>query len=168
MWSDGVSEIDMLAYQPYAELVYEIATSERLTPLTIGLFGNWGSGKSTLLDLINKKIKNNSDEDKKVISIKVNAWMYEGYDDAKVALMDSVIRTIMDEKEIVEKCGEGFKSLLKKIDWMRVGSTVVKKGTPLAISALTGNPAPALMSLIPDFDAISDLNDEKMEEYSKR
>lgn len=168
MWSDGVSEIDMLAYQPYAELVYEIATSERLTPLTIGLFGNWGSGKSTLLDLINKKINNNSDEEKKVISIKVNAWMYEGYDDAKVALMDSVIRTIMDEKEIKDKCEEGFKSLLKKVDWMRVGSTIVKKGTPLAVSALTGNPIPSLMSLIPNLDALNDLNDEKIEDYTSK
>lgn len=43
MWSDGVSKIDMLAYEPYAELIFDIATSERLNPLTIGLFGNWGS-----------------------------------------------------------------------------------------------------------------------------
>ena len=41
MWSDGVSQIDMLAYEPYAELVFDVATSARLNPLTIGLFGNW-------------------------------------------------------------------------------------------------------------------------------
>jgi pantothenate kinase-related protein Tda10 len=57
MWSDGVSKIDMLAYEPYAELIFDIATSERLNPLTIGLFGNWGSGKSTLLSLVDEKIK---------------------------------------------------------------------------------------------------------------
>ncbi|MFW6026480.1 MAG: P-loop NTPase fold protein [Candidatus Woesearchaeota archaeon] len=165
MWSDGVPEIDMLAYEPYAELVFEIATSERLTPLTLGLFGNWGSGKSTLLDLIDRKIKENNQDENKVVSIIVNAWMYEGYEDAKVALMDSVIRTIMEEKEIKDRCIDGFKSLLKKIDWMRVGTTVAKKGVPLAISAATGNPMPALASIIPE---LKNIDESEIEDYSNK
>lgn len=55
MWADDASKIDMLAYRPYADLITEIAISERMNPLTIGLFGNWGSGKSTLLNLIEKQ-----------------------------------------------------------------------------------------------------------------
>jgi predicted KAP-like P-loop ATPase len=102
MWSDGVSKIDMLAYEPYAELIFDIATSERLNPLTIGLFGNWGSGKSTLLSLVDEKIKEKVEEPK-VISITVNAWMFEGYDDAKTALMDSIVRVINDNESIAEE-----------------------------------------------------------------
>ncbi|MEK4221506.1 P-loop NTPase fold protein [Bacillus sp. FSL W8-0116] len=57
MWADNASRIDMLAYEPYANLICEIATNERMNPLTIGLFGNWGSGKSTLLHLIEQTTK---------------------------------------------------------------------------------------------------------------
>ncbi len=113
MWSDGVSKIDMLAYEPYAELIFDIATSERLNPLTIGLFGNWGSGKSTLLSLVDEKIKEKSKEPE-IVSITINAWMFEGYDDAKTALMDSIVRVINDNKSISDKCKTEILKLIKK------------------------------------------------------
>jgi len=92
----------MLVYKPYAELIFDIATSERLNPLTIGLFGNWGIGKSTLFSLVDKKIKEKVEEPK-VISITINAWMFEGYDDAKTTLMDSIIRVINENDSIEEE-----------------------------------------------------------------
>ncbi len=158
MWSDGVSQIDMLAYEPYAELVFDVATSARLNPLTIGLFGNWGSGKSTLLNLVDKKIKEKAEEPK-VISITVNAWMFEGYDDAKTALMDSIVRVINENESIEEECKKGIGKLIKKIDWIRVGGALAKKGIPLAVSAMTGNPMPAIMSSIDSIKSM-DLTDE--------
>lgn len=162
MWSDGVSKIDMLAYEPYAELIFDVATSERLNPLTIGLFGNWGSGKSTLLNLVEKKIKEKGEEPK-VISITVNAWMFEGYDDAKTALMDSIIRVINDNKSIKEECKKGIGNLIKKVDWIRVGGALAKKGIPFAISALTANPMPAIMSSIESIKNIDLSNKDEVE-----
>ncbi|GEM_PF-3461690 len=47
MWLDRESEIDLLAYGPFAELVTNIVANKRLNPLTIGLLGSWGVGKST-------------------------------------------------------------------------------------------------------------------------
>ena len=75
MWADNASKIDMLAYKPYAELIYEISNNERMNPLTIGLFGSWGSGKSTLLGLIEDKIKSKETTEDGVIVISLNAWM---------------------------------------------------------------------------------------------
>ena len=163
MWSDGISKIDMLAYEPYAELIFDIATSERLNPLTIGLFGNWGSGKSTLLNLVDVKIKE-SVEEPKVISITINAWMFEGYDDAKTALMDSIVRVINENESIDEECKKGIGKLIKKIDWIRVGGALAKKGIPLAVSAATGNPMPAIMSSI---ESIKNIDFSKEEEIEK-
>lgn len=100
MWADNASKIDMLAYKPYAELIYEISNNKRMNPLTIGLFGTWGSGKSKLLGLIEEKIKNkeviNDKETIKdrVIVISLNAWMFEGYDDAKTEIMGSLLKAI--------------------------------------------------------------------------
>lgn len=163
MWSDGVSKIDMLAYEPYAELIFDIATSERLNPLTIGLFGNWGSGKSTLLSLVDTKIKEKVEEPK-VISITVNAWMFEGYDDAKTALMDSIVRVINENDSIEKECKNGIGELIKKINWIRIGGAFAKKGIPLAVSAATRNPMPAIMSSI---ESIKNIDLSKKEEIEK-
>ncbi|WP_163880828.1 KAP family P-loop NTPase fold protein [Paenibacillus favisporus] len=143
MWADNASKIDMLSFEPYAELLHEMALSERINPLTIGLFGNWGSGKSTVLNLINKKIT--AETNKNIVSIFVNAWMFEGYDDAKTALMEVILRTLEDNKGIKEKVGGALKKLKDRVDWFRLGGYALKKGTPLLLSAAFGNPIPILL-----------------------
>ncbi|MEI0738815.1 P-loop NTPase fold protein [Paenibacillus sp. JTLBN-2024] len=143
MWADNASKIDMLSFEPYAELLHEMALSERINPLTIGLFGNWGSGKSTVLNLIDKRIT--AEKNKKVESIFVNAWMFEGYDDAKTALMEVILRALEDNKGIKEKVGDALKKLKDRVDWFRLGGYALKKGTPLLLSAAFGNPIPILL-----------------------
>lgn len=162
MWSDGVSRVDMLAYEPYAKLVYDIAISDRLNPITIGLFGNWGSGKSTLLNLVEKKIKE-EEQTKKVIPIMVNAWIFEGYDDAKTALMDAILRAIDENQSIGEECQKGIANLIKKVDWIRVGSTFAKKGLPVAASIMTGSPLPAIFGSLGAIKDIDLTNEKELE-----
>lgn len=140
MWADSASKIDMLAYEPYADLLYEIATDQRVNPLTIGLYGSWGSGKSTILNLIQEKTKVNE----KNVTVFVNAWMFEGYDDAKSALMEVILRTLEENETLKQKVGDKIKGLKDRIDWFRLGSSVVKTSIP-AVSALLGNPLPLLL-----------------------
>ncbi|CAM5199511.1 hypothetical protein UACE39S_05788 [Ureibacillus acetophenoni] len=144
MWADDASKIDMLAYEPYAKLVSEVAISERMSPLTIGLFGNWGSGKSTMLHLIEKNIK--QQQAKKIPIVKVNAWMFEGYDDAKTALMESILQTIQEDKTFFVDSKEKIQNLVKRVDWIRLGGMALKKGIPLSLSLLAGNPLPMFLS----------------------
>lgn len=148
MWADNASKIDMLAYKPYAELIYEISNNERMNPLTIGLFGSWGSGKSTLLGLIEDKIKSKETTEDGVIVISLNAWMFEGYDDAKTAIMGSLLKAIEENKSIGDEFKDGFKSLIKRVNWFRVAGTVAKNGIPLALSLTTGIPALPIESMI--------------------
>ena len=51
MWLDNASKLDMLFYEPYADLIKEIIEDGEFNLLTIGIFGLWGAGKSTLLNL---------------------------------------------------------------------------------------------------------------------
>ena len=39
MWTDNASQIDMLFYKPYAEIVSNVAVETDRDPLTIGVFG---------------------------------------------------------------------------------------------------------------------------------
>ncbi|PKJ54743.1 KAP family P-loop NTPase fold protein [Bacillus sp. SN10] len=152
MWADDASKIDMLAYRPYADLITEIAISERMNPLTIGLFGNWGSGKSTLLNLIEKQTS--ISDEKKVAVVKVNAWMFEGYEDAKTALMEAILQSLKENQTFFQNSTERIKGLMKRVNWMGVGKTVLKQGIPMAISGMTGAP----LVMMPTTPQVTDLD----------
>ena len=90
MWLDNASNIDMLFYSPYADTIANFAEDKYLSPLTIGLYGSWGAGKSSLLNLIETNV-NKSDD---TVCIVLNAWQFEGYEDAKIAIMESLLKAI--------------------------------------------------------------------------
>ncbi|KJR46050.1 Phage T7 exclusion protein [Desulfosporosinus sp. I2] len=144
MWIDRESKIDLLAYNPFAELVTNITANDRMNPLTVGLFGSWGVGKSTLLKLVENKINKLDPSKKKIVCISLNSWMFEGYDDAKSAIMESLLRTLEDNQPAFEGLKEDIKSLVKRIDFIRLGATVLKHGTPFLMGAM--NPAVAAIT----------------------
>lgn len=155
MWLDNASDIDMLFYQPYANLISDIAQNKDYNPLTIGVHGLWGAGKSTLLKLIEKNI---SADNEKVICVQINAWMFEGYEDAKTALMETLLKELGDEthKSIFGKVYEKITSLLKRIDFFKAGTTLVSAGAPIIASIATGNLLPVILSIVSDKNSIAE------------
>lgn len=145
MWLDKESQIDLLAYSPFAELITNITANERLNPLTIGLFGRWGAGKSTLLKLVEKNIEERDKTKKKYVCILLNSWVFEGYDDAKSAIMESLLRTLMDNQPAFEGLKDEIKSLIGRINFIKLGATAIKHGMPLIMSAI--NPATATLTM---------------------
>lgn len=143
MWTDNASKIDMLFYKPYADIVSDTAISTDDEPLTVGIFGLWGAGKSTLLNLIGK----NYEENKDVIYVSINAWMFENYEDAKTAIMEALLRELKDNERIPEKIRKSFVSLIKKIDFLKVGRKAVATAAPVIASFVTGNPLPLVLNL---------------------
>ena len=143
MWTDNASKIDMLFYKPYADIVSETAIGTDEEPLTVGIFGLWGAGKSTLLNLIGKNYEKNKD----VIYVSINAWMFENYEDAKTAIMEVLLRELKDNEKIPEKIRKSFVSLIKKIDFLKVGTKAVAKAAPAIASFVTGNPLPLVLNL---------------------
>lgn len=143
MWTDNASKIDMLFYKPYADIVSETAIGTDEEPLTVGIFGLWGAGKSTLLNLIGKNYEGNKD----AIYVSINAWMFENYEDAKTAIMEALLRELKDNEEIPEKIRKSFVSLIKKIDFLKVGTKAVSTAAPVIASFVTGNPLPLVLNL---------------------
>lgn len=146
MWLDNASSIDLLFYSPYADTVVKFAKNSALTPLTIGLYGSWGAGKSSLLNLINNKLEE-SDTEGKIACVSLNAWQFEGYEDAKIALMESLLKALNENRTFTDKVGDKIKQLIKRIDFIKLGKNVVKKGLPYALGILTGNPLPIALNL---------------------
>ena len=141
MWTDNASKIDMLFYKPYADIISETAINTDDDPLTIGVFGLWGAGKSTLLNMLQESYNDSSD----VICVSINAWMFENYEDAKIAVMEALLQEL-DEKAPAE-LKKFFKTLLKKIDFLKAGTKVASTAAPVIASLVTGNPVPLILNL---------------------
>lgn len=115
MWSDIESKEDYLNFGEVSQIVTEILETEAMLPVSIGVFGNWGAGKSSLLNLIEQQI--NSEE---WIIIKFDAWLYQGFDDARAALLETIashlIQAAKDEETILQKS----KNLFARINGLRL------------------------------------------------
>lgn len=150
MWTDNASKIDMLFYDPYAEIITNTALNvEDENPLTIGVFGLWGAGKSTLLNLIENKCT----EIPNVLCVWINAWMFEGYEDSKTAMMESLLEALC-EKDVTGNLKTGLKKLIKRIDWFKLGTKGISIAAPIMASIASGNPLPMLFSVPQGAEAI--------------
>lgn len=83
MWSDNEADFDLLNACHLVAAVTTTVTDERLLPLTLGVYGAWGSGKSSVI-LISRAVL---EQDESILSVSFNGWQFEGYEDAKAALM---------------------------------------------------------------------------------
>lgn len=87
MWSDTESEKDYLNFGEVSQLAVDILTADSMLPVSIGIFGNWGAGKSSLLKLIEQQLEQDKQD---WIVIKFDAWLYQGYDDARASLLEVI------------------------------------------------------------------------------
>ncbi len=102
MWPDKESSIDFLNFNETAESIKDIITERELMPISVGVFGNWGAGKSTVLELTKKSLENDAEEGEEYIQIHFDAWTFEGFDDAKAALLETIASELLKEAEKVE------------------------------------------------------------------
>lgn len=147
MWSDNETSEDLLGFKVHADLLIDVINDENVLPVTIGVFGDWGSGKSSILHIIKSEIDKKEHEDS--LCIYFNGWTFEGYDDAKAALLKAILKELEDNKkltdEVKDAVKEKAKKLWKSINWMTGAKMAMKNIALPAISAyFTGG-----VSLIP-------------------
>ena len=111
MWRDSESEQDFLNFTEVADQIAVLATNHDLLPISIGVFGGWGTGKSTVLHLVENKLQNA--KVKPILIIKFDAWLYQGFDDARAALMEVVSNVLLDAAKNDHSLFKKAKSLLK-------------------------------------------------------
>jgi KAP family P-loop domain len=87
MWRDSESEHDFLNFTEVADQIATLAKNPSLLPISIGVFGSWGTGKSTVLQLVEAKLPKEGEN--VPIVVRFDAWMYQGFDDARAALMEA-------------------------------------------------------------------------------
>lgn len=93
MWRDSESEYDFLNFTEVADQIPALATNPALLPISVSVFGSWGTGKSTVLQLVERQLPKEGEN--APIIVRFDAWMYQGFDDARAALMDVVSRKLL-------------------------------------------------------------------------
>ena len=136
MWNDNVASSDYLFYKPYATIIARAAMDRDRSPLTIGVFGSWGTGKTTLLSMVQDEIEHKA-ADSATLCIRLNAWTFEGYDDAKTALMEALLQSLQ-EKQPFLPYKEKIKNIFSHLNLMKVSSILMTAGLPIAIRMLLG------------------------------
>lgn len=137
MWADNETSEDLLGFKVHADLLIDIVNDDSVLPITIGVFGDWGSGKSSILQMLKEDFDNK--DKKNSLCIYFNGWTFEGYDDAKAALLQSILKELEDNKKLSEEVKsvvkEKSKKLWKSIDWMRGAGMLLKNIALPAVSA---------------------------------
>jgi predicted KAP-like P-loop ATPase len=133
MWNDVETTQDLLNFKVVADTAAQMIKDGNGQPVSIGVSGSWGVGKSSLVKMIGESLKS-LDGGKNYIFIDFNAWLYQGYDDARMALLQKVADKIMEEAEARETFVEKAKEFVKRIRWLRGAKFMV----PVATGIITG------------------------------
>lgn len=164
MWTDNETERDFLNFTGVAGTVAEIVLQAQGKPISIGVSGAWGVGKSSMIKLVRKSLAERGPAaGRDFIYVDFNAWLYQGYDDARAALMEVIAQTLEDEAKSRETGIDKVKEFLARIDWFRAAKLAA--GTGAAV--LFGVPTPAVIeSAVGAFKKIADggLGAEAIEE----
>lgn len=115
MWADADSKVDYLNFSEVAELAAEMVGTERLLPLSLGVFGTWGTGKSSILNLMREEL---SGQKEKFLFVEFDAWLHQDYDDARAALMSVIAKALLDE--VPEGLREKALCLFRRTNKLRV------------------------------------------------
>lgn len=152
MWNDIETTDDYLHFSVVSGTVAELIDESGDNPISIGVSGNWGTGKSSMVKMIGRELeKSNKAEKTTYIFLEFNAWLYQGYDDAKTALLHTVAKKLSEEMkkrhipESDKTLWKRFQKFTKRINWLQVS----KIGLPLLVGLIPGAaPAGAAAALI--------------------
>jgi predicted KAP-like P-loop ATPase len=162
MWSDKESKIDFLNFNEIAESIKDLIIERELMPISIGVFGDWGAGKSTILELTASALEK---EDQDYIQIHFDAWMFQGYDDAKAALLETIASHLVEAAKGNEKLLAKALDFAKRIDKVRFMGLMAE-----GAAAISGMPTfgaiQSLFGLVSD-GADDDLNFEEVQKDGK-
>jgi predicted KAP-like P-loop ATPase len=155
MWSDNETTLDLIGFRVHADLIRSVVTNPDLLPVTIGVFGDWGGGKTSIMKMLESDLDPESYTDpnekakyEKIACLYFNGWLFEGYDDAKSAIISSVLLQLGEHQRFGPKVREKVVSLMKSINWMRAARLGFKEVALPAVAAYISGGATVVPSLM--------------------
>ncbi|OYT93525.1 MAG: NTPase KAP [Burkholderiales bacterium PBB3] len=140
--NDQETSTDLLYYEAIARTVVRFIQETPCAPVTIGVHGDWGAGKSSVLKMTESALKGKD----RVLCLWFNGWTFEGFEDAKTVLIETLIDELRRARPTSTKVADAAKKLLKRVDWLKLA----RKSGGLALTTLTGIPSPGQLGGVID------------------
>ncbi|WP_317204642.1 Qat anti-phage system ATPase QatA [Janthinobacterium sp.] len=138
--TDNETKVDLLNNEAIATTIIGLLREKPDHPVTIGVHGDWGAGKSSVLEMIEVGFAGNDD----VLCLKFNGWRFQGFEDAKIALIEGIVTGLVEKRPAMTKAAGAVKDIFNRIDWLKVA----KRAGGLAVTAFTGIPTPDQISAV--------------------
>ena len=134
MWPDNETARDFLNFSGVADTVAEIIVQARGRPISVGVSGAWGIGKSSMIKLTQASLaaRPRKQGERAFVFVEFNAWLYQGYDDARAALMDVIASKLEEEAVKHSTAVDKAKDLIKRVRWFRVAKLAAGSAAALA------------------------------------
>ena len=130
--TDNETKVDLLNNEAIAKTIIALLREKPDRPVTIGVHGDWGAGKSSILEMIESGL---GDQDG-VLCLKFNGWRFQGFEDAKIALIEGIVTGLIEKRPLLSKAGAAVTDIFRRIDWLKIA----RHGGGLAFTAMTGIP----------------------------
>jgi predicted KAP-like P-loop ATPase len=131
MWADVETDKDFLNFRVMAGLAAQMILDANGQALSIGVSGGWGVGKSSMVKLIESELL--AQNPHKIIFLNFNAWLYQGHDDAKAALMEEISRKLMERAKGDPSLVGQAKELVARVNVFRLARVGLEIGATLAL-----------------------------------
>lgn len=138
--SDVETKVDLLNNEAIAKTVVRLIREKSDQPISVGVHGDWGAGKSSILEMIEASLP----DDGRVLCLKFNGWQFQGFEDAKIALIEGVILGLIEKRSLWTKATDEVAEVLRHVDKLKLA----KKAGALAVTAMTGMPVFGLTELL--------------------
>lgn len=132
--TDNETKVDLLNNEAIATTIIGLLRERPDRPVTIGVHGDWGAGKSSVLEMIEGGFSGKDE----VLCLKFNGWRFQGFEDAKIALIEGIVTGLVAKRPALTKAAGAVIDVFKRIDWLKAA----KKTGGLAVTAFTGIPTP--------------------------
>lgn len=138
--SDNETRVDLLNNEAIAKTIVMLIRERPEHPVTIGVHGDWGAGKSSVLEMIEGAL----DTESRVLCLKFNGWRFQGFEDAKIALIEGIVTGLIEKRPMLTKAGDAVKDIFRRIDWLKAA----KKAGGVAITAYAASHGHGMTALL--------------------
>ncbi|QQS00206.1 MAG: hypothetical protein IPK37_15065 [Austwickia sp.] len=135
MWTDNETDRDFLNFEGVADTIAEVIVSADGRPVSIGVSGAWGVGKSSMIKLTKTSLAKHQPAKgpKKFVFVEFNAWLYQGYDDARAALLEVIANKLEAEAEARETGIDKARDFLSRVRWFRLAKLIALPAASMAL-----------------------------------